>query len=114
MEGVAFNAVECVQALTAAGTEVEEVRVAEGGAQSSLWCAILADALGRPLDLVAERDTSAAGAALIGRAALDGAPLAEIADHNCVLSRRFEPAVDRHETLQALKAYRTWTARLLA
>lgn len=113
MEGVAFNAVECVEALVAAGVEVEDIRVAEGGAQSPLWCAILAEALGRPVTLVAERDTSAAGAALIGRAALEGAFLREIADRSCVLSQRFDPSYDRGSTVMALDAYRARIARLL-
>jgi xylulokinase len=113
MEGVAFNAVECVEALRAARCRADEIRVAEGGTQSALWCGILAAAVGRPVIRVAERDTSAAGAALIGRAAQEGASLADIADEACVLGDRFDPPMERAATLAALDLYRSRVARLL-
>lgn len=52
MEGVAFNALDCIDALTAAGIPVNEFRLAEGGAQSLLWCGILAGTMGRPVRLI--------------------------------------------------------------
>jgi xylulokinase len=113
MEGVAFNAVECIEAIADVGVEVDDLRLAEGGAQSPLWCAILAEALGRSVTLLAERDTSAAGAALIGRAALEGALLREIADSSCVLLRQFDPPSDRSGITAALDIYRARSARLL-
>lgn len=113
MEGVAFNAVECIEALEAAGAETAEIRLAEGGAQSPLWCAILADVLARPVCLIEERDTSAAGAALLGRAAVEQAPLREIADSACVISKRFEPSPERGMTEVAIDAYRKRVAMLL-
>jgi xylulokinase len=114
VQAVAFNAVECVEALVSAGVAVADIRLAEGGAQSPPWCVILAEALGRPVTRVAERDTSAAGAALIGRAALEGEPLREMADRCCILSRRFDPLADRKGTAGALNAYRARVARLLS
>lgn len=116
MEGVAFAAADCIAALEAAGTEVREVRLAEGGAQSALWCAILAAAIGRPVALVAERDTSAAGAALLGRAAVEGegAALPHLADAACRLARRFDPPADRSGIEAAQARYRSAVARLLA
>jgi sugar (pentulose or hexulose) kinase len=93
--------------------DVEDLRTAEGGAQSPFWCTIVAEALGRLVTLAAKRDTSAAGAALIGRAALEGAFLREIADRSCVLSERGNPSYNRDSTVLALDVYRPRTARLL-
>jgi xylulokinase len=91
MEGVAFNARECVEALGRGGVEPHDIRLAEGGAQSPLWCQIVSDALGRPVLLIEERDTSAVGAAILGRAALEGADVTDIAEASVRISRLFEP-----------------------
>lgn len=91
MEGVAFNARQCVELLEDAGAEGREIRLAEGGAQSALWCQIIADTLGRPAHLIAERDTSAAGAAILGRAAKTGSPVETIARAAVRIERVFEP-----------------------
>jgi len=114
MEGVAFNAVECIRALEAAGTEVNDIRIAEGGAQSPLWCAIMAEAIGKPVSLVAERDTSAAGAALVGRAALEGTALSYVADRNCALHCRFEVPAERSGMQAAYELYAMRASRNLA
>jgi xylulokinase len=113
MEGVAFNVVDCVDELARAGVSGPELRLAEGGAQSPLWCAILAAALGRPVALLAERDTSAAGAALIGRAAVEGAPIEAVAEGAARIARRFEPPADRSAMVEALGRYRGLALRLL-
>ncbi|WP_306119872.1 MULTISPECIES: FGGY family carbohydrate kinase [unclassified Roseitalea] len=99
MEGVAFNARQCVRAHEAAGAATGEVRLAEGGAQSPLWCQIMADALRRPVHLIAERDTSAAGAAIVGRAALEGADVATIAERSVHIAQVFAPDAEASAAL---------------
>ncbi|MBY0352698.1 FGGY family carbohydrate kinase [Tabrizicola sp.] len=113
MEGVAFNAVECIRALEVAGTEISEIRIAEGGAQSPLWCSIMAAAIGVPVTLVAERDTSAAGAALVGRAAHEGGNLTDVAERSCVVADRYDVPADRSNILAACHVYTEQAARLL-
>lgn len=115
MEGVAFNARQCVEAIEAAGAEGRDIRLAEGGAQSPLWCQIIADTLNRPVQLIVERDTSAAGAAILGQAAVTGAPVGEIAQAMVAIGRLFEPDADRVTTLDdAYRRYRAACADLIA
>ncbi len=91
LEGVAFNVRQCVEVFEANGGAVEHVRLAEGGARMPLWCQIIADVLGRPVRLLVESDTSAAGAALLARAGAEGAPVAELAERLVETGRVFEP-----------------------
>lgn len=114
MEGVAFNARDCVEALEAAGAASEAVSIAEGGAQSVLWCQIVADVLGRPVKRITERDTSAAGAAILGQAAVTDGSVAEIAGRMVTTDRLFEPDAERTSTLDAAyRRYRGACARMI-
>lgn len=106
MEGVAFNARQCLEALEAAGAQGQDIRLAEGGAQSPLWCQIISDALNRPVHLIAERDTSAAGAAILGRAAATGMSVEDAARNAVVIEQTFEPRPDHTEAVD--RAYRRY------
>ncbi len=115
MEGVAFNARQCVEALAAAGAPADEVRLAEGGAQSPLWCQIIADTLDRPVHLIAERDTSAAGAAILGRAAATGASVKDTARSAVRIERTFDPSPPSVDALDAAhERYAALCARIVA
>ncbi|EAR49653.1 Xylulokinase [Oceanicola granulosus HTCC2516] len=114
LEGVACNARECLDALAAAGAGTREVRLAEGGAQSPLWCQIIADMLGRPVDLIDERDTSARGAALLGYAAAETVPIAELAAKTLPIARQYEPhAVEMQAHEESFARYQAWCRRAL-
>ena len=114
MEGVAFNARDCIEALQAAGASSDDVHIAEGGAQSALWCQIIADVLDRPVQRITERDTSAAGAAILGQAAATGGSIAEIAQRIASADRLFEPEAGRTSTLdEAYRRYRDTCARMI-
>jgi len=94
-EGVAFNIRACLESFEAAGVGLERVHLAEGGAQSSAWCQIIADVLDREVRVVAERDTSATGAAILARAAVDDDDLAAVVERSVRIARvhRPDPAV---------------------
>ena len=91
MEGVAFNLRQCVELFEEMGVSVSEVRLAEGGSRVSLWCQIIADILGKPVDLIEESDTSALGAAIAAQATVTKQPLASIAERAVHIGRRYEP-----------------------
>jgi xylulokinase len=91
MEGVAFNLRQCVELFEEMGVSVSEVRLAEGGSRVSLWCQIIADILGKPVDLIEESDTSALGAAIAAQATVTNQPLASIAERAVHIGRRYEP-----------------------
>jgi xylulokinase len=68
LEGVAFALREGLEALEEAGIPVPELRLAGGGTASEPWRQLLADVLGRPLQLLPDAVTSVAsarGAALL-------------------------------------------------
>ena len=99
MEGVAFNARQCIEALRTVGAVSDDIHIAEGGAQSPLWCQIIADVLDRPVHLIAERDTSAAGAAMLGQASASGQPVEAIARKAVTIERVFVPDPSAVEVL---------------
>jgi len=94
LEGVAFNLRECVELFERRGATISEIRLAEGGSRVAPWCQIIADVLGRPVDLIEEADTSALGAAMAAQAGESGAPLDEIAATCVRLGRHFAPCPD--------------------
>jgi len=78
MEGVAFALRDNLEALHAAGTELQRVTAVGGGSRALYWLKIVASALNLAIDLPAEGDFGAAfGAARLGLIAATGAgPLA--------------------------------------
>lgn len=91
MEGVAFNLRQCVQLFEDMGLSIKEVRLAEGGSRVGLWCQIIADVLGQPVELIEESDTSALGAAIAGQAAATSRDVTDIAESAVRFSRRYQP-----------------------
>lgn len=67
LEGVAFSMRDCFDLLKAAGLpEVDQVRVAGGGARSALWRRIIASVLNVEIVTVNSAEGAAFGAALLG------------------------------------------------
>jgi len=74
LEGVAFAFRDSLQALHAAGTDLERVTAVGGGSRSRYWLKAIATALGIPVDIPADGDFGAAfGAARLGLIAAEGA-----------------------------------------
>ncbi len=99
LEGVAYAFADGMAALAAAGTRIERLTVIGGGARSTFWGRILAEALDRPLDYPAGADLGPAfGAARLGRLAATGEP-AEAVCTPPAIERAIEPdpaAAARH------------------
>ena len=73
LEGVAFSLRDCLDALEASGTAVQELDAIGGGSRSRPWLTLLAAALGRPLHRVAASEHGGAyGAARLARMAMTG------------------------------------------
>lgn len=73
LEGVGFELRLHLESLEAAtGRRVEHIRAVGGGARSPLWVQVVADITGRPVRVCSAGEASAAGAALLARAFLDG------------------------------------------
>jgi xylulokinase len=79
LEGVAYSLRDCLDALRASGTDIEEADVIGGGSHSKAWVAILAAALNIPLHNVGAGEAGAAfGAARLARLAVTGEDPAEV------------------------------------
>lgn len=78
LEGVSFAIRDSLEALRAAGTQLERVTAIGGGSRSRYWLKSIATALNLPVDLPADGDFGAAfGAARLGLiAAADADPVA--------------------------------------
>ncbi len=75
LEGVAFSMRDCLDALVASGTEITTADVIGGGSRSRVWVAIIAAALGMPLNrLAAGEHGGAFGSARLARMAATGEP----------------------------------------
>ena len=67
LEGVAYAARHLLgECVAAAGVPADEIRLSGGGAQSALWNTIKASVHGRPMQLLATRDSGLLGGALMG------------------------------------------------
>jgi len=106
LEGVALNAAWLLPAVERfTGSSVEgAVRFGGGGAQSELWAGILADALGRPVERVADpRATNARGAAMLAFDELGVVPLDE-AVASLPIAGRHEPDPAARPAMEAALA----------
>ncbi|MEW5422975.1 xylulokinase [Amorphus sp. 3PC139-8] len=106
MEGVAFAFADNLDALSAAGTELDRAIAIGGGSRSDVWLQILADTLGISLDVPVTGEHGAAfGAARLAMAAevgsLDGVFTVP------PIRRAIEPDPDRHQARrERLASYR--------
>lgn len=90
-EGVAFNIRAALESFEQEGVRLDRIHLAEGGAQSAAWCQIIADALDREVHVVAERDTSAVGAAILARCAASGRDLDALIASSVRIARVHKP-----------------------
>ena len=93
MEGVAFELrVSQDQVEQATGGTVREFVAMGGGSQSSLWCQILADVLGRPVVLSRQRETTCLGAGMLAAFGAGLFPsIRHAAEAMSATDRRYEP-----------------------
>jgi xylulokinase len=91
MEGVAYNIRQCIDLFTGLGGRIDEVRLSEGGARVPRWCQIIADAVDRPVSVLAHFDTSALGAALVAQSGATAEPMTAVSARAIGRGRRFEP-----------------------
>lgn len=95
MEGVAFAAADCRDAVAKAGVAIEALDLIGGGARSTAWPQILADAMGCPIRVLRGSDKGPAyGAASLARLAATGETPAEVC-RRPLLAREVMPRPDR-------------------
>lgn len=97
MEGAALSLRHCYDA-EYGGRPTGIVRLTGGGARNELWCQIIADIMGAPIEVSKATDHGLWGAACLGAAA-------QGAGDPCQLARRTEDTVQYQPNAQAVSAY---------
>ncbi|HSV74598.1 MAG TPA: FGGY family carbohydrate kinase [Chthonomonadales bacterium] len=64
LEGITFEMRDILEAEAKAGIKVETVRLTGGAAKSPFWCQLMADAFGKPIEILQTSETGCLGAAL--------------------------------------------------
>ncbi len=113
LEGVAFAFADCLEVLSAAGTEVGRVTAVGGGSRSHVWLETISSALGITMDVPEEGELGGAyGAARLGLIAAERADpfaictppkLVEIIEPNRPLADALAPRLDRWRKLYRLQ-----------
>lgn len=112
LEGVAFGLADGLAALQASGTEVSQLSLVGGGARSSFWAQLIADALNVEIVLHAGGEAGGAlGAARLGWLAAGG-EVTQVCTQPPIAARHL-PNAARHDPLQKrLQQYRELYQRL--
>ncbi len=99
MEGVGYEMYAILKALeVSTGTPAKLIRIMGGGANSPLWCQIIADICNCPVETLASKETSALAASLfaaIGAGAFTD--IQEAAGKMVHIKDRYEPIPENHE-----------------
>jgi xylulokinase len=105
LEGSAFAVRDITDRMQAMGLGLTEMRVMGGGARSSLWNQIKADATGLPVTVPAITETTALGAAMLALVGAGAhATLAEAAGQLVQLQQHFDPRATVQKNYQDVYA----------
>lgn len=97
LEGVGLGLMDGLEALESTGTAITSISVIGGGSRSAYWLSMLADILGRPLELRSGGEVGPAlGAARLARMAVEPHASADELCSQPPLVRLFEPGRGRH------------------
>ncbi|MEO8778025.1 MAG: xylulokinase [Rhodanobacter sp.] len=98
LEGVGLGLLDGVEAVRAAGVDIGPISVIGGGTRSTYWLQMLADIIGRPLQLHRGGEVGPAlGAARLARMAVDGDEDPSAACPQPPLLQLLEPRMERHQ-----------------
>jgi gluconokinase len=98
MEAIAYRFAFVHRALIPFAPNASVVASGTALRNSPVWCQILADVLGAPITLSAQRESSTSGAALLALEATG--KIANIESRNVVAETTFEPDMSRNERYQ--------------
>jgi sugar (pentulose or hexulose) kinase len=105
-EGLAFATADCYEAMP---RDVGRVRLTGGGANSPLLGQLVADVIGRRVEVLEGTESGAAGVAMLGAVATGlGADLDEVAGRWCRVARAYDPTAGEASAVErALDLYRS-------
>ncbi len=114
LEGVAMEIRANLEVAESLGVQIDSLRIAGGGAKSSLWRGIIGDALGKPQIRLKEHEVGALGAAILAGTGAGVFANVEQGVHAMVApggTQGFSPE-NHAEYLRLYSRYETWGARL--
>ena len=99
LEGMALEQRFLTEGAEAAtGQKIDDLLILGGGSRSPLWCQIIADAMGRPVKLVREQESTALGAGIHPAAAIGlHADIRTAADAMTGIHKTYVPDEAMHE-----------------
>lgn len=92
LEGICFEMKDVINAQKAAGIDIDTIRLVGGAAKSPFWSQMLADALGHPIEILANNQAGCLGAAMyagVGTGVYGSCE--EAAERAVKVSDRYEP-----------------------
>ena len=99
-EGVALSLLDCFEKFP---ISISQLMLCGGGAQSALWCQIISDATGKPVQIPGGSELGALGTAVMTGLATGLYPNIERAVEQAVdLAAGYEPNLENHQIYQAL------------
>ena len=113
LEGVGYSLKDVLESIKAMGASVKNARIIGGGANSPLWCQIIADMLGITIHKIQASEGPAFGAAIL---AMVGAGLYPSVEDACskliATTEAYEPNMTNHEKYS--QGYQTYKKIYLA
>lgn len=104
LEGVAYSLRDCLSVVENLKLDIEEARIIGGGAQSRLWCQIVADVLGLEVGKAAVDDSSFGAALLAGVSTGVFSDFEEAVNRSIRIEETFEPNPANHDKYERLFA----------
>ncbi|GAB7388969.1 xylulokinase [Bacillaceae bacterium] len=103
LEGIAYHIRESMDVFQEMNVEIHRVTVGGGGSKNKRWCQIIANVLGKKLDVLANRDASALGAAVLAAVGTSEFPSLDAAvDEVIKIKERIDVDGEKHERYQRL------------
>lgn len=102
VEGVSMQMALVLQAMRAAGLEIDEIRATGGVMKHPLWRQTLANALGSPIGLLESQEGSGFGAAVLGMAALGIIESIDVAAQYLPVDETVRPVLAEQAVYQSL------------
>lgn len=105
LEAIACNFAANLDLLRGRGVEVRTIRATGGGSRNTWWLQLMADVTGTPIEVVAQDEPAAFGAAILAGVGVGAYASVSSAVTGLVrVSRRFEPDGDRGRSYDGVRA----------
>lgn len=102
LEGISYGFLHHLEVLSSRGFGVNRVRVANGGAKSTLWRQVTADVIGYPLEEVANHPGSSLGAAFVAGMGIEAFNSWDDIENYIQIAGTTHPDLEKHDKYSQL------------